>query len=131
MTHMGTETGRTWYLDIPQPTKQWLNLNGRTHWRSRHRLNKAWIELTWATARNAGLPALNRIYVIAEVFYTDRRRRDTHNLMPTFKAAIDGLVKAGIIPDDNDKHLIGPFPKASPTIVKTQTLRLHIIELES
>lgn len=32
----------------------------------------------------------------------DNRKRDTFNLAPSFKACIDGIVRAGVIKDDND-----------------------------
>ena len=36
----------------------------------------------------------------------DRRRRsDVGNVYPAAKAAIDGLVDAGVIPDDNDRYV--------------------------
>lgn len=39
------------------------------------------------------------------VKWPDHRRRDAANLEPTGKAAIDGCVDAGLLPDDSDKHL--------------------------
>ena len=38
----------------------------------------------------------------------DRRRRDRHNLAPTVKAMMDGLIDAGLLPDDADRYLDGP-----------------------
>ncbi|MEU0515599.1 hypothetical protein [Amycolatopsis sp. NPDC006125] len=35
----------------------------------------------------------------------DRRRRDTDNLIASQKPAVDGLVDARLIPDDNPSHL--------------------------
>ena len=35
----------------------------------------------------------------------DRRRRDVVNMMQSQKAAIDGVVSAGLIPDDDWQHL--------------------------
>jgi crossover junction endodeoxyribonuclease RusA len=32
----------------------------------------------------------------------DNRKRDVANLYPSFKAVLDGLVEAGVIPDDDD-----------------------------
>lgn len=37
-----------------------------------------------------------------------RVRRDAHNVIPTLKALIDGMVDAGLLPDDDDRHLTGP-----------------------
>nr|WP_303769103.1 hypothetical protein [Schaalia odontolytica] len=41
--------------------------------------------------------------------YPDRRRRDRHNLAPTIKAMLDGLIDAGLLPDDADRYLDGPY----------------------
>ena len=35
---------------------------------------------------------------------------DPANLTDTFKPAIDGIVAAGILPDDSHKHVLGPWP---------------------
>ena len=54
-------------------------------------------------------PPLERAYVEGVYEPPDRRRRDPANLYPSFKAAIDGaLVDAGVLPDDDAKHLVGP-----------------------
>jgi hypothetical protein len=45
--------------------------------------------------------------------------------LPTLKAAIDGLVDYGLLPDDTNAHLIGPDlrqgGKGDPAIVLTIT----------
>ena len=79
-------------------------------------------------ALQAKVPPLSRIIVIAEYRPPDRRRRDADNIMASVKAAIDGIVIAGVIPDDecpryveNIACTIGePFPKGQ--------LILHLIE---
>lgn len=35
----------------------------------------------------------------------DRRRRDPHNFAPTLKHVIDGLVDAGLWPDDTPEYV--------------------------
>jgi hypothetical protein len=42
-----------------------------------------------------------------DFFFKDRRRRDVYNAAQAMKAAIDGCVDAGIIIDDDWKHLSG------------------------
>ena len=41
-------------------------------------------------------------------------RRDLHNYMPTLKALVDGLVDAGLLPDDDARHLQGPDMRLDP-----------------
>lgn len=50
--------------------------------------------------------------VVELVWYpTVARRRDAHNLVPLLKPLIDGLVTAGVIPDDNDQVLTAAMPR--------------------
>lgn len=47
------------------------------------------------------------ISIIAEPLSSTRRwRPDVAACYPTVKAAIDGIVDAGVIPDDDDRHLL-------------------------
>lgn len=59
-----------------------------------------------------GLPApfLVPVRVLAEFRFPTNHRRDTGNLYPTVKALIDGLVDAGVLVDDCDGLLEGPYP---------------------
>lgn len=91
-----------------QDPDSWLSANERTHWSRRARVTRAWRSTTAALARDAGLPALQRAHVFAVLHHGDRRRRDPANSGPTVKAAVDGLVDAGVLPDDDDVHLVGP-----------------------
>ena len=38
--------------------------------------------------------------------------------MPTAKAVVDGLVDAGVLPDDDAKHLLGPDLRRHPEVTK-------------
>jgi hypothetical protein len=99
----------TWTIHIPAPCK-FINLNARTHWAPKAQLTRAWRNAAHVAAFNAGLPKnLQRIHVTAHIIKPTSREYDVHNLMPTLKAAIDGLVTDyRLIPDDTNKHLTGP-----------------------
>jgi hypothetical protein len=82
-----------------------LNKDRRMHWRTKGRLVKAWRFATWAAACNAlGKDASRRArgpsIVSIELPVPDRRRRDPHNYFSTVKPIVDGLVDAGVWPDD-------------------------------
>ena len=98
-----------WTITVPAPCK-FINLNARTHWAQKAQLTKAWRNAAHVAAKNAGLPkGLARVHVVAHVTKPTSREYDVHNLMPTLKAAIDGLVTDyGLIPDDTNAHLTGP-----------------------
>jgi hypothetical protein len=62
----------------------------------------------WAWhALAAGIPRLDRIQIDARPMAKDRRwRPDVAACYPAVKAAIDGLVDARVIPDDDDRHVL-------------------------
>jgi hypothetical protein len=99
---------RTWTLTVASALPM-LNLNQRLHWAKKAQLTKHWRTLTLTNAMAADLPRnLGRVHIVAHVIKPTNRAYDVHNLTPTLKAAIDGLVDYGLIPDDTNAHLIGP-----------------------
>jgi crossover junction endodeoxyribonuclease RusA len=58
-------------------------------------------------ARSLNIPLQNQIVVIARPHRKDRRSMpDVGACFPTVKAAIDGIVDAGVIPNDTPQHLL-------------------------
>lgn len=56
-----------------------------------------------------------RVRITVTYRFPDRRRRDVGNLYPyVAKPLVDGLVDAQVIPDDDDRHLIGPDLRRIP-----------------
>jgi Holliday junction resolvase RusA-like endonuclease len=76
------------------------------------------------------IPTLARAHIVGEFRPPDRRRRDVANLYPSFKAAIDGLVDAAVLVDDDDTHLVGPDMRLGGLVAGGQIV-LHITELLS
>lgn len=95
-------------LEFAFELHQVLTSNQRVHWRERARKTRYLRGVAEDMARARRVPGARRVHVAAEVAWPNRRRRDVHNLMPTLKALVDGLVDAGVIPDDSDAHLVGP-----------------------
>lgn len=95
---------REWRITINAPA-EWLNSNQR-HKRRPDVTIAAWRNLSSAFAHYCKIPPLGRARVTAELHWVDRRRRDSSNYMPTIKAAIDGLVDARVLTDDDDEHLV-------------------------
>ena len=100
-------SARSWSLTIPAPAP-WLNANGRTDRRRQTPDRRAWRDAAHVYARQAKLPQLGKAHILAELHFTDRRRRDPHNYFPTVKACVDGLVDYGLLPDDSSQFLVGP-----------------------
>lgn len=121
---------KAWRLELP-PGTLLINANQNMHWRDRGKLVKALRQTAWAIARRDKLPALQRAHVLY-VFHPDTkgdRRRDSGNWSPSAKAAIDGMVDAGVLPDDNHTRLLGPDPRMGPPVPRSQ-LVLWITDLD-
>lgn len=105
---------RTLRLDVDglnwQKTR--LSMNDRLHPKNRATRTKVWRELAAKTART--VRGVERARVLVYYRFPNNIRREVNNLMPTSKAIVDGLVDAGVFPDDNDKHVIGPDNRRAP-----------------
>lgn len=90
-----------------------LNANQRLHWAPENDRKQVLRTLGKADGRKLGKHEKVRFDV--EVSYPRNRQRDVNNLQPTMKHYIDGLVDhgLGILPDDSDEYVLGPFMTAS------------------
>ena len=86
-----------------------LNANMRLHWRPENERKQVLRALGRAHGRKLGKH--EKVQITVEVFYPRRNKRDVNNLQPTMKYYIDGLVDGGkgILPDDSDEYVVGPF----------------------
>lgn len=113
-------------LDLPRSL--WWSANNRLHWRARSDKTAAVRALARAAAR--GADRFDRATLDVLVHYPTNTRADPHNVGSTvIKAAIDGIVSAGVLPDDDDKHLtavtISRGPKTSIAGIYRLTLTLE------
>lgn len=107
------EMGAAGEMDLifpaPRPPLS-INAAHRLHWAKRRKETDPWRDMTWTVARGA-LAAYARtrdawpvqaVTIQVALPFRDRRRRDPHNYTGTnVKAVVDGLVRAGVIPDDS------------------------------
>lgn len=101
---------RTWTLDLPD--QPYITANSRAHWSKRSACAAGWRDATALLARQAKVPELGRVYVTLTMVAKDRRRRDADNLVSgVLKHCLDGLVDAGVIPDDTPEHVDGSLPR--------------------
>lgn len=96
------------YLLFEIPMRQMLNANQRQHHMARAKTVAELRAHAQAELRYLDRPHHERAHCTVTIHWPDHRRRDAHNYYPTVKALIDGLVDGGLLPDDNDRHLIGP-----------------------
>jgi hypothetical protein len=120
---------QSWRLELPAKTKL-INANQNLHFRRKAEMVKVIRNAAWTMARHSNIPALQRAHVYFVIHPdTSIKRRDPGNWAPSAKAAVDGLVDAGILPDDNKDHLLGPDPRIG-TPVKGSQLVLWITDLD-
>jgi crossover junction endodeoxyribonuclease RusA len=99
-------------LEVAVPREWMLNANQRLHWREKGERSR-WLRNTARLLSNPRCVYADRMRCEVVVSWPNARRRDVHNLMPTIKACIDGLVDAGVLADDSDKYLVGPDLRVS------------------
>lgn len=86
------------------PPAQALTMNQRLHWAQRSKISRAWRDaagqaaMRWVRTEGVTFPGPSIVTVALPV--VGNRRRDPHNWFPTVKPIIDGLVDAGVWPDD-------------------------------
>ncbi|MGW1546642.1 hypothetical protein [Streptomyces sp. NPDC002346] len=96
-----------------------LNANQRLHHAPRARITKALRDAAMeAVADSPALmdalaaakpgPLFQRAHALGVLHPATANRRDPANWYPSFKAAIDGLVDAGLLDDDDHTRLVGP-----------------------
>ena len=97
-------------------TKPPLNMNQRMHWAKKAKLTKAIRHEAFVRCRAARIPKAGHITVQLHYQPRDNRRRDPSNLMPTQKALVDGIVDAGVVPDDTPQYVTETIPTIHPAI---------------
>lgn len=101
---LGPDHTKIWF---PQPGVL-LNLNHRVHWRQKAAVTKQWRQAAYWAAVTLGTPTERthpHRFVQMMIPVPDRRPRDPHNLFPLVKASIDGLVDAGVWPNDTTEYV--------------------------
>jgi crossover junction endodeoxyribonuclease RusA len=99
-----TTTLRAWTIPLPYTTPP-LSLNSRAHWAPTARVVREVQHAAWVLAKHHKLPRLDRITVELVYWPGTNRVHDSDNMGATIKALLDGLRKAGVVPDDRGRHV--------------------------
>lgn len=99
-------TNRVWKIDLgyDRPPMLKNEVTGMNRFKV-GRLKKSVREVAGWRARSAGIPRVERCKVTLVWYVTTKHRRDKDGPMLTLSAAIDGLVDAGVLFDDN-RHVV-------------------------
>lgn len=98
--------GRSERLALPWDAPP-LRSNDRYHWAEKARRTKAIRSAAHWVAKSAGVsPFPGRVTVTGVWTVTDRRVRDEGSMAPSVKAAIDGLVDAGVLPNGDGSRWV-------------------------
>lgn len=74
-------------------------------------------------------PPVARVEVTMTWTVKDRRRRDDENPVATLKALCDGLVDAGVVPDDTNEFMVKHMPVIEYVKGAEPAIRLEVREL--
>lgn len=94
-------TDRQWTLSYEE--RPWtLNNERKLHHMTRAKMVKQWRQAYCELAQEAMMPNIMVVKVIAQPYVLNARyRQDVGACFPAVKAAIDGVVDAGVLIDDN------------------------------
>lgn len=99
-------------VEFPPPGKL-LSMNDRMHWRPKAKLVAGWVHAAQVAGKSARVNARWEpvpVTISVTLPVRDARRRDPHNYFATIKPVVDGLVLAGIVPDDNSEWVTTTEP---------------------
>lgn len=100
-------------LELPWSSPP-LSLNHRRHWRATAKLTRSIRQVVHVLAVQARIGRHERVRVTLHYQPRDARVRDEENNVPTLKACCDGLVDAGIVPDDSPQFMLKDMPVIHP-----------------
>ena len=95
-------------LIIPRCPPRSLNRLLRMHWARRQELMELWRAEVVVAAIEAGRPRFNQASIRLRLYYDRFPLPDLDNaLAAASKLVLDGLVRAGVLPDDDARHVRG------------------------
>ena len=92
-------TARSWLLVVPM-RPMLTNAVHNMHFRKASAERKKWRGMGLALAEQAKVPACGAIEVTCWGVYPGGRLPDPDAVAPSLKGVLDGLVDAGVVPDD-------------------------------
>lgn len=116
----------SWTIRLGNYTTPPLTSNQRLHWRSEYAIKKALRQAVTLAAQAQSIPHLESAHIVLVYTPRDKRRRDSHNLVPSVKVGVDALVTLGILVDDTPEYLSESMPIIAEPDRNDPHLRLEI-----
>lgn len=99
---MSKKVGKSYTLTYEERPDFTLNKERTVHHHARAKVVKEWRQAFCELAQEAMVPMLEQVEIIAQPYVLNARyRQDVGACFPVVKAAVDGLVDAGVLIDDN------------------------------
>jgi crossover junction endodeoxyribonuclease RusA len=108
--------------------KPLLNLNTRQHWAVKARDTETVRSVTAMLCRD--LDEAQKVRVQLSYTPRDKRRRDADNLVGMLKPICDGIVDAGVVPDDTPEFMVKEMPVIHPPEGKNARMELRVEALD-
>lgn len=100
------------FLDLPEKVSS--NQFYRYHFFTRNKIQKMYYDAVALFVRENNIKLTKRLPIVIHFnFYFKGRLLDCSNLSAMCKMIEDGFVKAGILPNDNNKNVIGVYMTCS------------------
>lgn len=112
-----TATATSEFYVLDRPT---LTANQRLHWAKKAKLTRHTRTIGYKAGSKFG-NGYEHVTVGLEWRVFTKHRRDVDNIVPTLKALCDGLVDAGVVPDDTPDYMTKTMPE-----IRHVTDRAHV-----
>lgn len=109
-------------LEIRAPGP-WVSANHTNHWSVAAKRKKQWREVGFWYAKKESRHSQKytdgqTVSIVGTVHRTDNRRADAANMSPTIKSVVDGIVDAGVIPDDSNEFVVSTTERPGEKVSK-------------
>jgi hypothetical protein len=118
-----------WVIPLGPLDKILTANHGNRHWTYRSGLTKTWRDGAQTICKALKIPPMQHAVIHISWNPPDNRRRDSANCYPTAKAVVDGVVAAGVLPDDDWRHVDGPYMHMGP-ITKPASITIAILPVQ-
>ncbi len=98
-------SGTNWVMIVLPAPHSAIHAHNKGAWYTKKAMISALSTRAQSIAVKNRVPRWPGAFVDYRFFFGDDRKHDAANAVQSMKAAIDGIVKAGLIPDDDYEHL--------------------------